>query len=159
MKSTIPRTYIRLADQHYPVPEWHAPSLATHAEVFAEDPPAVPDGRIAELAEQPELVDGVWLLRYTLRDLTAEEQAARLHAYREGLSCSAVQGVKALEAMGHGAMWDAWRESEDRARRAFAIYSTRWARLHPEIIAAGQENGFSDAELDQLFELARGLAD
>jgi len=101
--------------------------------------------------------DGIPIWRQERKGTEAERAEAALQQYREGLVCSAVQGVKALEAQGKGHLWDEWRNSEDRERRAFAAYRAEWRRLHPQIIAAGIEHGFSDEELDQLFEYARGL--
>lgn len=64
MTPTIPRTFIRLSDGAYPIPEWHAPDPNTHAEVFVDDPPVAPAGFVVELAEQP---DANHVLRYQLR--------------------------------------------------------------------------------------------
>lgn len=74
--SQIPPSFIRLADGAYPIPAWHNPDPTTHVEVFVEDSSDVPEGFVAELAEQP---DAEHILRYTLRPLDlAMQRAERL---------------------------------------------------------------------------------
>lgn len=73
MIPTLPPSFVRLADGAYPIPAWHDPDPATHAEVFVEEPPEVPPGFVAELAEQP---DAEHILRYTLRPFDLEAQRA-----------------------------------------------------------------------------------
>lgn len=73
MTPTIPRSFTRLSDGAYPIPEWHDPDPALHAEVFADDPPAVPPGYRAVLAERP---DEQRILRYALEPIPLDELRA-----------------------------------------------------------------------------------
>lgn len=83
MTPTIPRSFIRLSDGAYPIPAWHDPDPATHAEVYMEDPPEVPLGYRAVLADRP---DAEHVLRYNVEPIPAEdlraERLAELAAVR-----------------------------------------------------------------------------
>lgn len=109
MAPTIPRSFTRLSDGAYPIPEWHDPDPALHAEVFADDPPAVPPGYRAVLAERP---DEQRILRYSLEPIPLDElRAERLAELAE---------IRYAREIG-GTAYNGWPLNTDRASQGKAV--------------------------------------
>ena len=71
----------------------------------------------------------------------------------------AIQGLKALDAAGMSAAYEAWASSPDRTflERAFIQREQRWRRDDPTLMAGATALGLSAEQLDDLFRLADTL--
>ena len=72
---------------------------------------------------------------------------------------TALQAMKALDAAGMSAAYEAWANSPDRTflERAFISREQTWRRYDPLLISGATAIGISDAQLDDLFRLADTL--
>lgn len=164
--SMIPPVYRRLSDGAYPVPAWHRPDPADHVEVLMDDPPAVPAGWVAELAEQP---DADNILRYSLRELTEEERAPAvpesvervqalltLQDAQDGLipALNDAQGAPLFPTLAADVL--AWRNDPARTLAEIGLFDHGiWRRDSDLMAAIGAGFGLSDAQIDTLFRAAR----
>ena len=100
----------------------------------------------------------------TIRNFTAEEIAARtpdpaivLTSWRASAQCSRMQGILALGE----ALWAkvlAYRETASWAEKIVIDDSGDWLRASQNIAFFGYLLGLSDAEIDDLFRTAEGIA-
>lgn len=70
-----------------------------------------------------------------------------------------LQAMKALDAAGMSAAYEAWANAPERTfiERAFINRSTHWVRTDPVMLSGAAAIGISEAQLDGLFRLAATL--
>lgn len=129
------------------------------AAVQPVEPPAFdPETERAEELP-PALVNGAWTQQWAVRDLTPEELAARLQARREAMVVSRFQAEAALHLA--GVLDDVEAVIADPATDPLVQIAwnrvTEFRRLSPMIAGIALALGWSDAQLDQLFETAAGI--
>ena len=72
---------------------------------------------------------------------------------------TALQALKALDAAGMSAAYEAWANDPARTflERAFIQRATHWLRSDPVLLSGATAIGISEAQLDDLFRLADTL--
>lgn len=72
---------------------------------------------------------------------------------------TALQAMKALDAAGMSAAYEAWANAPERTflERAFINRATHWLRSDPVLLSGAAAIGISAAQLDDLFRLAATL--
>jgi hypothetical protein len=72
---------------------------------------------------------------------------------------TALQALKALDAAGMSAAYEAWANDPGRTflERAFINRATHWLRADPVLLSGASAIGISEAQLDGLFRLADTL--
>ncbi len=70
-----------------------------------------------------------------------------------------LQAMKALDAAGMSAAYEAWANAPERTflERAFINRATHWLRSDPVLLSGAGAIGISEAQLDDLFRLAATL--
>jgi hypothetical protein len=70
-----------------------------------------------------------------------------------------LQAMKALDAAGMSAAYEAWANAPERTfiELAFINRSTHWVRTDPIMLSGSAAIGISEAQLDDLFRLAATL--
>jgi hypothetical protein len=121
----------------------------------------------AKVLGLPELVDGVWRQRWTVRTLNAEELQARLDRERAGMECTPLQGILTLGEANWGNVLDFRDGKNEWAVAADGIggpatwettqiinASNKWKRLSSDIVLIGFLLAFSDEQMDAMFRIA-----
>ena len=131
----------------------------TYARVQATDRPEI-DAELQAVEEAaPVRVDGVWTQQWAVRDLTPDELAARRQTQRESMVISRFQGEAALYQA--GLLDDVEALIADPATDPLVKIAwnrvTEFRRLSPMIAGIAQALGWTDEQLDQLFETAAGI--
>ena len=136
-----------------------AEALATLGVVEVQDvvPPAYDPATEALVATVPLLMSGQWRASWTVQPLPAAAIAARLAAYRAGLSCTPRQARLALQQAGLLAAVTAWIAAADEATRIEWEFATEIRRDWPPIATCASALGLADTDLDGLFALAETL--
>jgi hypothetical protein len=90
------------------------------------------------------------------RELTADEQAAQLQAWRESATVDRVYAELTLIEAGLFDAVTAYFESPDRtdAERVWFRSTPRWRRMHDAVQTSAAAFGLSDEQLDGLFQAA-----
>lgn len=72
---------------------------------------------------------------------------------------TALQAMKALDAAGMSAAYEAWANAPERTflERAFIQRAAHWLRSDPVLLSGATAIGISGAQLDDLFRLATTL--
>ena len=72
---------------------------------------------------------------------------------------TALQAMKALDAAGMSAAYEAWANAPERTflERAFIQHAAHWLRSDPVLLSGATAIGISEAQLDDLFRLADTL--
>lgn len=99
----------------------------------------------------PTLQDGVWHEQWSVTDVSPEEYAVRLAAYRASLSCTPLQGKIELENQGLLDAAEAEVAGADKITRLAWNNATIWYRTSPMIETLGAGLGLSPDDLDNLF--------
>lgn len=88
-----------------------------------------------------------------------ERQEAALQQARESMSCSDLQALLAIDALGMSDDYEAWASDPARtfAEKAFVQRAKTWKRLDATFIAAADAWGKTEDEKDAFFELAKTL--
>lgn len=153
-------TQLRAENPNVSFPSEMADALLAEFGVYPVQPTSRPeyDPATQTLSEAlPSYENGAWVQNWTVRDLTADEIAARAQARRAALVCTPRQARLALTQAGLLAAIEAWVAAAPDAVRIEWEYATEIRRDWPPITAAATALGLSDAQLDGLFELAMSL--
>lgn len=104
----------------------------------------------------PVKVNGVWTQQWQAIPVPVEEQNARIDAKRAGMEVSAFQAHAALLQAGLLSTVEALIASPEADPLVVLAWNkaTTFRRTSPAIIGLASALGWSDAQLDQLFEVA-----
>lgn len=102
----------------------------------------------------PIYVNGVWTQQWRVDDMTPEEIAARIAAWRAGASCTPFQGRVALSNAGLLAQVEAAIQSADDKTKIAWEYAILWERMSPMILSLSSALGLSETQVDDLFKQA-----
>ena len=129
----------------------------TYARVQATDRPEIDAEWQAVEEAAPVRVDGVWTQQWAVRDLTPGELAARRQTRRESMVISRFQGEAALYQAGLLDDVEALIAQSDPLVQIAWQRVTEFRRLSPMIASIAQALGWTDEQLDALFETAAGI--
>lgn len=121
--------------------------------------PQPPYNALTQKVEEgtPELIDGVWVQQWVVVELTPEEQAEALQVARYKAWLTAANFRIGLYNMGELERVDEYiaqpTTSEDV--KIMYNYATVFERMNPTLIQIATDLGFTDAQLDQLFEVGQ----
>lgn len=107
----------------------------------------------------PESVDGVWKQQWNVVEADEVEKERRLTNYREDLACTPWQLRKALNALGLRQQVEDYIATPDTPQdvKDGWEFASEFKRTDALVTSAGAALGKSEAEMDQLFELAVSL--
>ena len=90
---------------------------------------------------------------------TLDEAMTAMVLPPDGASCTALQALLAIDAMGMSAEYESWCTDPSRtfAERAFIQRAERWTRADATFNAAADALGKTEAEKDQFFTIAATL--
>lgn len=102
----------------------------------------------------PGYANGVWTQQWRVDDMTPEEIAARIAAWRAGASCKPFQGRVALSNAGLLTQVETAIQSADDKTKIAWEYAILWERMSPMILALASALGLTEAQVDNLFKQA-----
>ena len=107
----------------------------------------------------PVLVDGVWTQQWTVVAASDADKASRLAAWRSSASVTRFQALAALSQAGMLAPVQALMANPATPALAVLAWNeiTTFERLSPTLIALATQLGWTDAQLDGLFQSAAGI--
>ena len=120
--------------------------------------PECPPGFRVERSDDVQ-IDGVWWIAWNLVEMTAEEIAAELAVWRANTVVSRFQARAALAGAGMLATVQAMMDdpaTPEITRLAWED-AIEFRRMSPTVLGMAVGLGLTDAELDGLFDVAKGI--
>lgn len=123
----------------------------------AQSPEPEYDPSVARVEESaPAIVDGAWVQQWSVVDLTEAEIADRLLAKREAMEVTPFQAYEALAQAGLLDSMEAFMADPNTPASTVMAWNktTTFRRLSPTIAYVAGAMGWTDQQLDDLFEAA-----
>ena len=105
----------------------------------------------------PQLIDGEWVIGWTVSQKSQEDIDADLYNWRQAASCSPFQGRLALANAGLLSTVETVIAASDEKTRVAWEYALVWERMSPMIIGLMSALNINDADADDLFKSAQSI--
>lgn len=153
-------TDMRLANPTVSFPANIPDELAANFNVFPVvevTPPSYDPNTQNIVWVDPVYANGVWTQQWRVDNMTPEEIAARLSAWRSGASCSPFQGRVALSNAGLLSQVQTVVNSADDKTKVAWEYALVWNRVSPMIETLGAAMALTPEQIDDLFKAAQQI--